>query len=696
MNLSTVIARIAVLVFLLAGPVLADDLFTVQINQFDSGETIQISDLQKKHINDLWLRRDGNTISLNAGIFPDRYHAGLLLTQLRHFTPHAQVISASMPSPEQWLPLQRHISLQDIGYEQPVLLQGVQPYHAIHFPWDSTMAIKGSYLKLDLRVSDVLKSNSTVTVLAEGIPLVSFLKKDLMDDKKVIIRLDPLQNIEIGGTLDIEISGSFRATEAYCVDMKSKSLWLCLDNTSRLQFTRKMPSFSVRHFFSEPAAKFCFVSFEENKDSIEAIAKMAGLIGSLAYSKHSRIQFAPYSLTGKNIFVGSFDNDITVLGNNLFITPNGSKLLTGTVFPALIFSKLNGTSAEPSAKEAVKDISFEMLGYDNRTTQGIGDLIFQTTFSGLQLGGWPEKMSGTIRYTHGPVLEDDRSFLRIRLNGVLLESREIFGDGGERILTFSIPSRAIQAQNNLEIVFSYYFYTEDCIGSYPAFEVSLNKDSFLSLGRYNPAPPLTFSNYPAIFKGKGALLLSKLSKDFYTPMVRLMEIQGYLQHAIPDIAITEAVNLETGKFDYGVMVMDPNTAQPFDPPVDLTQKLMITNPLSNRVLIHLETTESISALQTFYYDDKLPMLLYQQRNVSRSPLGFTTDLLSSHSRANVGIISDTEWHAMEIGRKIRVIYPDKKNMAYYWHKYRLIFFFLAGAGFLLFLFYVYHRLAKEK
>jgi hypothetical protein len=689
----------AVLFFSLTGPVLANDLFTVQINQFDSVETIQISDLQKKNINDLWLRKDGSTFSLNAGIFPDRQHAGLLLTQLRNFAPHAKVISTSMPSPEQWLPLQRKCSLRDIGYEQPVLLQGVQPYHAIHFSWNSTMAVKGSYLNLDLRVSDALKSNSTVTVLAEGVPLMSFFKKDIIDKKRITMRLDPLQHLEIGTTLDIEISGSFRATEDYCVDMKSKSLWLCLDNTSCLQFTRKMPSLSARHFFSEPAADFCFVSFEQNQDSIEAISKISGLIGSLAYSKHSRIQFTPYSLTGKNIFVGSFDNDIMVLGNNLFITPNGSKLLNETVFPALIFSKLNGRSAETSSKEPVNDISFEMLGYHNRTTKGIGDLIFSTTFSGLQLGGWPERMSATIRYTHGPVLEDDRSFLRIRLNGVLIESREVFGDGGERILTFAIPSRAIQAKNNLEIVFSYYFYTEDCIGSYPAFEVSLKKDSFLSVGRYNPAPPLTFSNYPAIFKGKGALLLSKLSKlskEFYIPMVRLMEIQGYLQQAIPDIAITQAANFKTEKFDYGVLVMDTTTAQTFTPPVDLTQKLMITNPLNNRVLINLETTESISALQTFYYDDKLPLLLYQQRNVSRPPLEFTTDLLSSHSRANVGIISDTEWHAMEVGKKIRVIYPEKKDMAYYWQKYRLIFFFLAGAVFLLFLFYVYNRLAKEK
>ena len=685
----------AIILILFADHALANDFHTVRIDQFPSMADLQMSRVQNTNINGLWYQKNGDKVFLNAGIFPDRQYAELLLAQIRDIKPQATVVSASLPTPEQWIPQQKQLSLQKIGYTHPLLLQGVQPYHAIHFPWNKTMAVKGSHLNVGLRVSKSLKADSTVTILAEGVPLTTLLPHEL-DKGFISISLDVLGDLDVGSTLDVEISGSFRVTEDYCVDMRSKSLWLSLDNTTYLQYTQNMPFVSVRHFFSDPAAIFHFGSFEANRNSIEAILHIAGLVGSLSSTKHPRIQFIPYSLTGKNIFVGTFDQDIMVLGSNLFITPAGSKLLADKVYPALVFSKLSGNPTEVPAKEMENDFSFEMLGYSDRKAQGIGDLVFSTKFSALQLDGWPEKIIATILYTHSHIFEDNRSYLRVRLNGSLIESRELFGGGGERTLSFTLPSRAMQAENTLDIVFSYYVNNDKCIGTYPEFEVSLKKGSFLSVGNYNPTPSLTLSTYPAIFRGKGALVLSTLTEEFYLPLVRLMEIQGFLQQSIPDVSIAEVSQLETGQYDYAILNLDVTTAQAFNPPVDLTEKFKIANPLSNKVLIDLDTEEPITILQTFYSEYELPLFLYQQRNISYPPLELLTEALSSHSRGNVGIISEKEWHTMEVGNKLRVIYPEKKNLVYYWLKYRFIFFLLAGALFLMFLFYVYNRLARER
>jgi hypothetical protein len=685
-----------IILILLADYTMANDFYTVRIDQFPSIAHLQTSRVQHTDINDLWYQENGDSVFLNAGIFPDQQYAELLLAQIRDIAPQATVVSASLPAPGQWLSQQRQLSLQKIGYSQPLLLQGVQPYHAIHFPWNKTMAVTGSHLNIGLRVSKSLKADSTVTILAEGVPLITISQHEILEKEFISISLDALEGLDVGTTLDVEISGSFRATEDYCVDMRSKSLWLSLDNTTYLQFSQKMPFVSARHFFSDPAATFHFSSFDPSRNSIEAIMRIVGLVGSLSYTKDSRIQFVPYSLAGKNIFVGSFDQDIMVLGSNLFITPDGSKLLTDIVYPALVFSKLNGNPTEVPAKETKNDFSFEMLGYSDRKAQGIGDLVFSTKFSALQLDGWPEKILATILYTHSTVFKDNRSFLRIRLNGSLIESRELFGGGGERVFSFTLPTRAMQAENTLEVVFSYYINNDKCIGTYPEFEVVLQKESFLSVTNYNPTPPLTLSTYPAVFRGKGALLLSALTEEFYLPMVRLMEIQGFLQQSIPDVSIAEASQLETGQYDYAILSLDATTSQTFNPPVDLTQTFLITNPLSNKILLDLETEEPITTVQTYYSDDDLPLFLYQQRNISYPPLELLTEALSSHSRANVGIIGEKEWHTMEVGKKLRVIYPEKKNFVFYWHKYRFIFFLLAGAFFLIFLFYVYSRLAREK
>lgn len=685
----------AILLVLLADHAMANDFFTVQIDQFPSRADMQMSRVQNANINDLWLQENGDEVILNAGIFPDRQYAELLLAQISNSEPQAKVVSASLPTQDQWLAPQRKISLQDIGYTKSVLLQGVQPYQAIHFPWNKTMAVKGSHLNIGLRVSRSLKADSSVTILAEGVPLTTILQHEILDKEFIFVSLDALGDLDIGSTLDVEISGSFRSTDDYCVDMRNKSLWLSLDNTTYLQFTQQMPFISARHFFSNPAATFNFGSFEQKQASIEAIMHIAGLIGSLSYTKDSRIQFAPYSLTGMNIFVGSFDQDILVLGSNLFITPNGSKLLTDFAYPALIFSKLSGRPIKETAKETGNDFSFEMLGYSDRKAQGIGDLVFSTKFSALQLDGWPKEILATIFYTHSPVFEENRAFLRVRLNGSLIESRELFGGGGERTLSFTLPSRLMQAENTLDIVFSYYLNNDNCIGTYPEFEVLLQKGSFLSVGSYDPTPPLNLSTYPASQRGKGALLLSALTEEFYLPMVRLLEIQGFLQQSIPDVSIAEGSQLETGQYDYAILSLDPATAQVYNPPVDLTQAFKIINPLSNKVVLDLDTEEPITILQAFYSENKLPLLLYEQRNVSCPPLESLTEVLSSHTKANIGIINDEEWHTMEVGKKLRVIYPEKKNLMYYWHKYRLVFFLLASFLLLMFLFYVYNRLARE-
>jgi hypothetical protein len=696
MKHSTLIVLVTTILFLFTVQALANEFFTVRIDQFPPTTDFQMYQGRTSQINDLWYQKSDSSVYLNAGIFPSQYYAELLLNQIREKEPQATVVPATPPESEQWLPQTRKLSLQQIGYTQPHLMQGVQPYHSMHFPWNNNMIVRGSQLYIGLRVSSSLKSDSTVTILAEGVPLTTISQQEIYDREFILVSLDALDNVDIGTTLDVEISGSFRATEDYCVDMRSKSLWLSLNNATYLQYTQKMPAVSAKHFFSGPASTFHFSSFSHNHNSIEALMRISGLIGSLSYTKHSRIQFSSYSLSGKNIFIGSFDQDIMVLGSNLFITHNGSKLLTDTLYPALIFSKLNGSPAELHAKETKNDFSFEMLGYSDRKAQGIGDLVFSTKFSALQLDGWPEKVIATIRYSHSSVFEENRSFLRIRLNGSLIESRELFGGGGERILSFPLPSRAIQPDNTLDAVFSYYINNDKCIGTYPEFEVVLQKDSFLSVGNYNPAPPINLSTYPALFRGKGAVLLSALTEEFYLPLSRLLEIQGFMQQSVPDVYLVESQQLDTGQYDYGILSLNADTAKSFNPPADLTQKLQITNPLSNKVLLDLDTEEPITVLQTFYTDDQFPLLIYQQRNLSSPPLKLLTEALSSHTRANIGVIGDNEWHTMEVGKKLRVIYPEKKNLVYYWYKYRTIAFLLAGALFLLFIFYVYNRLARER
>jgi len=675
----------------------AADLYTVRLEDFASRAELLEFAAAHTMINDLWMQQDGGNYKLNAGIFPEKKYAGMLQDRLRDKKLSGKIVPVDMPEPNQWLPVEETISLGDLGYDKSVLMQGVQAYTAFHFPWSTALSTRGGKLRFRMRSSQYLKEDSIVTVLVEGLPLLTVSTAELGSVLELVIPLDTVTESEIGQTLDVEISAALSSTDDRCVDMRSRHLWLVIDAASGLQVTRRLPPQSVREFFSNPGSLFSFSAIAENAESVGAMSRIAGLIGSLSRSPYSRLRFDGYSVSEKNIFIDSFPDDIRILGNNIFVSPRGAELLASRWFPALIFSRLSGRPGEAQTPETAIDVSFGQLGYAHRSARGVGDLSFFVEFSTLQLGGWPENFLCTLVYTHTPVLQKERAFLRVRMNGVLIESREIHGDGGQRSLVFALPTQYFQEKNSMEIMFSYYLNTGDCAGSYPEFEVSLSKNSFLTVDGYNPSPSLNLSTWPAIFTGKGALVLGSYSPELSRPAARLQEMQGYLQQRTPDISLIDLQKLGTGEFDYAMVVMNPEQVASLSPPVDLVPALQIENPLTNTVLLSLDTAESATVIQTFHEKNgELPILLYGQRATVNFPAASLTRLLTSHSRANVGIIHEGQWYAMEIGKKFQVIYPDKHDFFFYWVRYRLLFFIFIGAGALIFFFYVYHRLAKEK
>ncbi len=679
----------------LVGQAATAEFHAVRLAQYASQEKLLEAVPGHGPLSDLWFREKSGKYELLTGIFPEAHYAERLLARLRQDGRPGEIVPATAPESRQWLPQTHNISLGDLGYDRPVLLQGVQPYLALHFPWQDTSVAKGTVLRLDLRASQVLRQESTVTITVEGVPQLTLSAQELGQKPTVSVSLDAFAGQTIGATLDVEISGSLVASADRCLDMRNKGLWLEVDHGSALQVRQLEPPRSVRQFFTDPAARFTLETPGAESARLEAACRLAGLIGSLAHADRTRVRFGDYALSGHNIFLGAFADDARVLGSNLYVSPAGAALLASRWLPALIVPRLRGEARQDLAATDAMGISFEEMGYPTRTTRGTGDLTFSIDFTTIQLGGWPEKLLCTLYYTHTPVMEHNQTFVRVRMNGVLIESQELFGPGARRSLSFALPTQYFQAKNNLEIIFSSYHKTGDCMGSYPELEVSLLQDSLFTVTSTNPTPPLTLTSFPAVFTGKGAAVPGK-SAEYVLPLVRLLELQGFYQQRVPDITITELANLTGGQFNYAVLAMDAQEAESLAPPLDLTHKLIVKNPLSDIKLLQLDTDESVTTAQTFYTAGKLPVLLYAQRHTQHSPCDTLTELLSSHPQGNVGIIHQQQWYSLEIGKKLRVIYPEKHDFAFYWLQYRLLFFALIGALILFGLLYLYHRLAKER
>ncbi len=680
------------------GMVHAEGLYTVHLGDLPSRELAGKKAQQAGFINDLWLRKTGNGYSLCAGIFPEKNIAEKMRLALVEEGIKGQVIPASvMPKRDEWIATSHALRLRELGYTRPVLISGATPYRAFHFPWQSSLDIKKTNLTLRLRASQFLRPESSITISVEGIPLLSLPALDLQKDSVLTLDLKALSDIEIGPTLDVAISGTLSAYEDRCLDLVSNNLWLLVSPESAMHTVRRWPPESPAAFMADPTAQFNLSQVSRTREAIDALIRITGLIGGRSGSIQSRIHFTPYSLHHGNIFIGNFKSDVQVLGSNIYVTPAGARLLASTWRPILLSREIRISRIGTETKEIKTTLSFDDLGIPQKTARGRGDLLFYIDLSPLDLGGWPEKLICTLVYAHTPVGQQERAFLRIRLNGILVDSREIKGKGKRQDITFSIPTHYFKEKNSLEFAFSYYLNRGDCLGSYPDFEVALFNDSFFTVTGYNPRPPITLSTFSALAQGHGTLIMDSLEPEQYRAAARLVEILGFQQHRAPDITLGSFPFPQAEPPDYALLITGGKLEKELDPVLKISPHFIIKNPLADTVLLDITTQEPVTALQSFY--DKslsIPLLVFSQRRAAKFPEKSITEIFSTHPRANVAVFHNDQWQAMEVGKKFRVLYPDSKGISYYWVRYRLIIFIVMGALLLAFLLYTYHRLAKEK
>jgi hypothetical protein len=641
---------------------------------------------------DLWFRYDNSPkrYSVIAGFFKNEKEAIGLLDIVKKDFPKSKIIKTSYPDPHLWLPRTRKINLNDIGITAPIRAEGFQSYASMQYPWAHYMSASKSTLKLFLKISPLLNERSSIKVVVEKIPIYNKRIKELGSEPTIEIPLNKLEGFSIGEKLDVEIFGYFSITDDRCADEPSGNLWMVIDLESFLQYSVNSPILTIKDYFKNTAESYNIVLERDEPSYVEAAIKLAGFIGSLSPSFKTRLKFSPVSERQKNIFIGPYTQDAELYGSNLYITPQGIDILINKWASSLPFSSVKLYSYDKSSFRSTSEITFEDLGQESRILRGIGDLTASIPISLYELGGWPKRLMCTLVYSHTPIHPDERAFLKIKLNGALLEAREVTGQGGEKTISFDIPVRYLNPLNSLEITFSYYLNRGDCKGSLPEMEVTIFKDSFLSANGFQKKPPLTIGSYPSVFHGNGAIILSDLSPKFYIPIARFIEELGNFQKSPPKIDLVVIDEFKTKDYDYAMMHLSPNMINSVYPLVNLAPAFEIINPLTRKTLLKLRSEDSVAAIQVFYNNQDIPVLVYSEKD-GASPFYKETSLNSVKLNSNLAIYKNNLWYSLQVGDKLRVIYPHQNDLEYYWIRYRLIIIVLFGTLFLVFFFYLYRR-----
>ncbi len=642
----------------------------------------------------LWENKTPSIFSLRAGIYPDRRGAILCLNSLKGIFPNATVIKSQIPRPSQWLPVDTRITLSDLGFRAPLLAQGIHPYQEFRIPWLPRYSLEGSRIALFLRFSPMLKNRSTVTIQVNGIPIKSFKLTDL-NTALVNVPLNSLKDAPIGDTLDVVIRGYFTITGDRCVDTASGNLWMLIDNKSFFEIKELRPPDSVRDFFMAPSRSLNVISDGNMEGNIEAICNLAILSGSAHPSLSHPMTVHPYDPRSYNIFIGPFKRDAAVYGYNLYLTPRGEKTLQSRWLKALIFQNIKRTSVYPFRSSPIKNIPLSKLGYNDGIMRGIGELTTRVFFSPSQLGGWPGRLLCTLFYVHSPINNKERAFIKVRINGALIESQEIKGQGGVHAHTFRIPGRYIQAKNTLEIAFAYYRNSGDCQGSFPEMEATVFKDSFLTIQAYRKHPPLKIGTFPVICSGNGALILDSTSPKSFRPLLPILEMLGKAKGPLPTLSLANWKKFKKNHFAFGLFDVK-KIPQGLKPWVYLNRSLIIIDPTDRKPLLRVDAGDSAAIIQTFYTKGEIPVILYSQKGGASFTPSHLLKVISQNQLANVLLLSHHEWYGLEIGQKMRVIYPEAKNFSFYMSKYRLFIFIFLGVVIFLLLFFLFHKLASRQ
>lgn len=661
----------------------------------------------------LWEPSGGSATDLFFGIFDERALMERALAEIQRLDATAKPERLEKDLRPKFIPVKRHITLPELGYRTSIHIRGVQGWTSIHIPWTKTAILKGAKAVLYVRFpSGVFAKPSTLTVSVENVPIKVLHLDDSMPSP-LVIPLDAIGNVEVGDFLDISLSTSIAITGDVCVDQRLDNAWVIVEPTSFFEISYVPVLKDLADAFRNPTNRFnVLISEKPASEEVSGLVNLASLIGSLHPYNRDRliIPGSAYSLTHPNIMMKPGDEEVRVVGRDIIASPEGLVKLAkmfDQVMPPL--SQVKSSTIKNGEKpQGEFFLKFSDLGIIPPRLQGVGDLQFSVPFSVAALGGFPSRLITTLIYSHSPIHKDERAFLKVRLNGVLVASNFITGAGKNETFSFELPSRLIQTNNTLEVGFSYYTYRGECRGSFPELEVSVSDDSFFSITGRSSSEPDRFYRFPGFLDGDGTMVVSEFSPAFIDLAMGLSEKIGKIRRSSLSVKVLNFEQFssapQSGSFVIGVVKASQSGL--FKPPVDLSQEFLIKNPQTERELLRVTTDDNVAVWQVFKSSGHglVGLLALSEALIKPELIRALLSGLNIEGNANVAVWAanryslfygeppEPSWQVFEIGDKLRVIAPAKKGFLYYWERYRIVFFIFLGVAVFLFLWYVYRKL----
>ena len=600
-------------------------------------------------------------------------------------------------------PISSVLSLEDMGYLKEISLPGAFPEFVFHLL--NYEGLESATAEVALRFSNVLSEKSTVTVEIDDIPQFTKSIKEMGYAPLLPITIHPSK----GEFTKVAIKGHLLITDNSCDDITTGNLWMVVSNKSqlRLKGNQSLPT-SVSQFFKSYNNHFN-VAFDPENVSFDALPLFYYLHQLNDWKGiHVGINDQPVD-GGQTIRVGRFTQDIAVDKGDLLVYEKGVNLLKKPLIDMYITSALKEAKIISHSDHKKGELLFSDLGVENFTQTGVGDISLNVPLRYSHFFGIPRNLGLELIVSHTPIPQNDKAFLKVFLNGLLIQPFQLEQGGNPRPYHVKIPEELLRSYNNhLELVTSYFSNTGGCGRNTPTITVSISNASRLYFDTADRKGITSVTDVMGSLSGNVLVMMDR--REMFRPGIYLMDLLGKFNKDISHIDVKPWAGKILEGYDFVLLLLHPENTTTLDIPLKLDQgRFSIVNPLTQTNALTIETPKAGSrsevmgseyrdgfgVLQTFDHGRSKVMLLSYYKEAM--PLEFLKNVsIEDLSRFNGNVVIFNKNSASyTVGEKFRVVYQEARSVPYYWNRFRLLIVLLVGCIVIVFLYYVNKKLVRE-
>ena len=506
------------------------------------------------------------------------------------------------------------LSLQRLGYDRSVLLQGANPRLDIGIPAPlNGVDPEASFVQLRLDPSPVLKPTSTVRVLINEELMGLFLVRDLRQEPVVRVPIPSLAAGERFITLSVQPFLSI--SDDICADLNTGNLLLTVGRDSFFELVPRVPDATVAGFLRRLYPQLTLVvPTNLTPEAAEAALWLYSLLSQLFPQtpilwSNRPAQGAQVILEPAN-FTPHLQHQITPEGSRLRVAarPEAIRALYEEWKRVGLVSRGIQVAAvpEPETSARANRLSLRELGIVDPLLRGFGSQSLVFNFSLSQLGGRPRDLAAQLDVIMNPVdgRVGDRLTGYVFLNGVMLRTYNLTGRT-QLNETIPLPTHLLRRFNQLELRFDYGASPGNCQGSLTPLTLQVRSDSSGFIWSGYQAPSGELQEIPAVLQGSGQVWVG--DSQLLPAAAHLLGALSRLsaQPLLPTLQFLPEGKSEpqAENFAWQMIVAGPDQVE-LSSPIRLGSEFEIINPLNQQVALAAQPQENLSLLQYFLLQGK--------------------------------------------------------------------------------------------